>query len=74
MQQQIPMPIIDRSRCDGCGLCVKACLHGALAMRGGKPVFVKPDACDYDGIGEMICPNGAIQLPYEIVYVDESED
>lgn len=67
------MPIIDRTRCDGCGLCVKVCPSGALALRDGKAVVVKPTACYYEGLGEMICPKGAIQLPYEIVFAEDAE-
>ena len=51
---------IDESRCDGCGLCVKACHEGALALRNGKAVMVDHMLCD--GIGDCLpaCPQNAI--------------
>ncbi len=64
---RVPQPIVDPALCDGCGLCVKVCPAGALALREGKAVVVDPARCDYEGLGEMICPRGAIQLPFEIV-------
>ncbi|MGB5933036.1 MAG: 4Fe-4S binding protein [Anaerolineae bacterium] len=61
-------PIIDESRCDGCGLCVELCSTGALALRDGKAVVVNPGACLYEGVCEDICPRGAIGRPFEVVF------
>lgn len=61
-------PIIDESRCDGCGLCVELCSTGALALRDGKAVVVNPGACVYEGVCEDICPRGAIGRPFEVVF------
>ena len=53
---------IDSERCNGCGLCVKACHEGALQMIGGKAVLVSDSYCD--GLGDCLpeCPTGAIKI------------
>ena len=66
----MPLPLIDPALCDGCGLCVRVCPTGALAMNGAVAVVARPEAYDYTGLCEMICPRGAIQRPIEIVVHD----
>ena len=61
------MPIIDFSRCNGCGACVERCPTGALAMQAGWPVLARPDLCSYCATCEEACPTNAIALPYQIV-------
>jgi NAD-dependent dihydropyrimidine dehydrogenase PreA subunit len=61
-------PIIDETKCDGCGRCVELCSTGALALRDGKAVVVNPEACLYEGICEDICPQGAIGRPFEVIF------
>ena len=73
-QREYPVPLIDPDRCDGCGLCVRACLNGALAIRGYRATIIRQKACGYAGLCAMICPNGAIELPVEIIVLDTAND
>ena len=51
---------IDEAKCNGCGLCAKACHEGAIGMVEGKAQLLRDDYCD--GLGDCLpaCPVGAI--------------
>ncbi len=51
---------IDQERCNGCGLCARACHEGAIGMVDGKAKLLRDDYCD--GLGDCLptCPTGAI--------------
>lgn len=51
---------IDQDKCNGCGLCAKACHEGAIGMVDGKATLLREDYCD--GLGDCLpaCPTGAI--------------
>ena len=53
---------IDQAKCNGCGLCAKACHEGAIGMKAGKAVLLREDYCD--GLGDCLpaCPTGAISF------------
>ena len=51
---------IDEGKCNGCGLCARACHEGAIGMVNGKAKLLRDDYCD--GLGDCLpaCPTGAI--------------
>ena len=51
---------IDEDKCNGCGLCAKACHEGAIEIIDGKAKLVRENFCD--GFGDCLpnCPTGAI--------------
>lgn len=53
---------IDEDKCNGCGLCVKACAEGAIKIIDGKAKLVSEIYCD--GLGDCIghCPQDAISI------------
>ncbi len=59
-------PLIDPSRCLGCGACVKACPeqphHTVLGLIDGKAVLVGPTDCIGHGACKTACPFDAITL------------
>ena len=53
---------IDEEKCNGCGVCVPACVEGALQIIDGKAKLVSETYCD--GLGACLgeCPQGAITI------------
>lgn len=53
---------IDEKKCNGCGLCAKACHEGAIELIAGKAKLISDEYCD--GLGDCLpeCPTGAITI------------
>lgn len=53
---------IDTEKCNGCGLCARACHEGAIGMEDGKAKLLRDDYCD--GLGDCLlaCPVDAISF------------
>lgn len=62
----VPVPVVDSSRCTGCGKCAAICEFNALAV-AGKGVLVFDELCHSCGGCTRICPEQAItEQPLEI--------
>ena len=53
---------IDEGKCNGCGLCARACHEGAIEIVDGKAKLTRENFCD--GFGDCLpeCPTGAISF------------
>jgi thioredoxin reductase/NAD-dependent dihydropyrimidine dehydrogenase PreA subunit len=58
-------PVIDHTKCIGCGSCVAACPEGdVLGLIHGKAELVSPTECIGHGACRASCPVGAIELVF----------
>lgn len=53
---------INEEKCNGCGLCAKACHENAIGIKNNKAVLLRDDYCD--GLGDClpVCPTDAISF------------
>jgi len=61
------IPIIDGAKCQRCGLCVSICVCGALVMEDNAVKVIQVENCGWCTMCELVCPNGAISCPFEII-------
>ena len=56
----IPVPEVDKDKCDHCGKCAEVCVFKAIAV-WGKNVMTFPELCHGCGACSYICPRKAIR-------------
>lgn len=62
------LPVIDRRRCTGCGLCAQLCPTNAVEILGGRAHIVRPADCSFCDVCESYCPEGAIGRPFTVIF------
>jgi MinD superfamily P-loop ATPase len=55
----LPVPVVDASRCNGCGKCRQLCQFNAIALLRGKAVVFE-ELCHSCGGCAKVCPTGAL--------------
>jgi len=58
-QHRMNTPLLDESKCDGCGACIEVCSVGAMVMDGGKPKK-DSDKCIHCSTCLFACSSGAL--------------
>lgn len=56
------LPLLDVTRCTGCGDCVATCPTDCLEMAGPVPWLPRPGDCISCGICVLVCPASALEL------------
>jgi Fe-S-cluster-containing hydrogenase component 2 len=56
------LPVVDETRCTGCGDCVLACPADCLAMAGPLPWLPRPGDCISCTLCALVCPPGAVAM------------
>lgn len=69
----VAMPVVDREKCDGCGLCISVCSCHALVLVDNAITVIETEECGWCTQCEAICPSGAISCAFEITF-EESTD
>jgi NAD-dependent dihydropyrimidine dehydrogenase PreA subunit len=56
------LPLLDETRCTGCGDCVPVCPTECLEMSHGIPWLPRPAACIPCAVCVLVCPVSALEL------------
>jgi len=56
------LPLLDETRCTGCGDCASVCPTNCLAMAGAVPWLIRPADCVSCAACRAVCPADAIRL------------
>jgi MinD superfamily P-loop ATPase len=66
----MPVPVVDETKCVGCGACSSFCAFQALVVLGARPV-VSYDLCHGCGGCKRVCPQKAIyETPHRLGTVE----
>ncbi len=55
-------PVLDETRCTGCGLCCELCPTDCLAMAGPLPWLPRPADCLSCSVCALVCPVDALEM------------
>ncbi|HBE78917.1 MAG TPA: hydrogenase [Firmicutes bacterium] len=62
----IGKPLIDGTRCNGCGECVKRCPAGAIQVgKSTNDIGINIDQCIFCALCEEVCPQQAVTITHE---------
>ncbi len=62
----VPVPVVDETACQHCGLCGEFCQYGAITVLSARVLFF-PELCHSCGGCMLVCPNDAIcEVPKRI--------
>ncbi len=56
------LPLLDETRCTGCGDCVSVCPTDCLEMSQSLPWLPRPGDCISCNLCVLVCPVDALQL------------
>ena len=56
------LPLLDETRCTGCGDCVAVCPVDCLEMAAALPWLPRPNACVSCALCVAVCPESALTL------------
>ncbi len=69
----IPVPVVDESKCTGCGVCGDVCVFNAIAVVN-KKVLIFNELCHGCGACSYLCPTGAIsEVPHQLGVLEEGK-
>ncbi len=56
------LPVLDETRCTGCGDCVAVCPTACLELSGDHPWLPRPADCIACTACALVCPTAAIRV------------
>jgi NAD-dependent dihydropyrimidine dehydrogenase PreA subunit len=63
-------PIIDRQKCNGCGICDRNCPVDVIQLdHEKKAVCTYPEECWHCGVCRMDCPVNAVRIVFTPPYL-----
>lgn len=66
------VPVIQKDRCTGCGLCVEVCGPKSLEVVDGAAVLARPDTCGSEEHCIAPCQDDAIHMAWVPIHGDLS--